>query len=94
MNNVEEEGPIELAYLAAMNRLAQGLDEFFNPGHGGKREKKQTGFALLVFPFDDDDPKGRMNYISNANRETMLAGIKELLASLEGRKVKAPEATQ
>jgi hypothetical protein len=41
------------------------------------------GFALLVFGLGDKP--GRMNYISNANREDMLTAMKELIARFEGR---------
>ena len=43
----------------------------------------EYGFALLVFGLND--APGRMNYISNANREDMLAALKELIARFEGR---------
>jgi hypothetical protein len=44
---------------------------------------KEYGFALLIFGLGESD--GRMNYISNASREDMLAALKELIARFEGR---------
>jgi hypothetical protein len=41
------------------------------------------GFALLVFPLGEAN--GRMNYLSNADRETMVTALKELVARFEGR---------
>ncbi len=71
----EQAGPqkIEPEQYEVMNRLAATLDVIFKP----------YGFALLVFPMGGDD--GRMNYISNAARETMIVALKELVARFEGR---------
>jgi hypothetical protein len=41
------------------------------------------GFALLIFGMGES--KGRMNYISNAERETMTEALRELLARWEGQ---------
>jgi hypothetical protein len=41
------------------------------------------GFALLIFGINEG--KGRMNYISNADRDDMVAALHELLARFEGR---------
>jgi hypothetical protein len=49
---------------------------------------KPYGFSLLVFDMNDS---GRMNYISNANREDMLTAMKEFIAVHEGRR---PEMTR
>ena len=66
--------PISPEYRAMMNRLADALSKAF-PG---------TGFVLLQFPFGGPD-KARVNYISNANREDMLAALKEITARFEGQ---------
>lgn len=58
-----------------------------------KRELKPFGFALLVFPFGDK-PKGRMNYISNAQRADMLIAMKEFIARSEGFDVDTPDTKQ
>lgn len=75
-------GPVEPQHVAAMNAVAKVLSEAFKP----------YGFALLVFPMDDD--KGRMNYISNARREDMLVAMKEFIAANEGRAHPAPKGKQ
>ena len=43
----------------------------------------------LVFPFGQPNGKHRANYLSNANREDMLATMKEFIARAEGRYVEA-----
>jgi hypothetical protein len=65
---------------AAMQMMAETLDGFLN----GDRAPKRIGFALLVFPFDAP-PGARTNYISNADRATMVVALKEIVARFEGR---------
>lgn len=72
---------IESKHRAVMNAWADLLKEAFS-GYG---------FALLVFDWGD---KGRMNWISNAKREDMIAALKEAAATLEGRSHEAPEKQQ
>lgn len=76
-------GPIERDLYAPMNTLARVLGQLLKP----------YGFALLVFPFGDD-PKDRMNYISNARREDMIVALKELLARFEGQDIEPPASRQ
>lgn len=64
------EQPIEPDKHEAMNAIAEALQEFL-PG---------LGFALLVFEYHD---KGRMNYISNTQREDMLIAMKEFISRNE-----------
>jgi hypothetical protein len=73
--------PIADAYREQMRALAAVIDVMFN---GEGEGPKQVGFAVLLFPFGDD-PKGRVNYISNANRADMLCAMKEFIARAEGR---------
>jgi hypothetical protein len=40
------------------------------------------GFALLIFDLEGGGDK-RMNYISNAERATMITALKELIANFE-----------
>ena len=75
-------GPIEQEYLEMMKNVARTLDEIFNPVARG--EKRRTGFALLVFRFGDIKD-GRVNYISNGQREDVITSMKELIARFEGR---------
>ena len=48
------------------------------------------GFALLVFDMNTDS--GHMSYMSNAERATMLAALKEFIAHEEGRMMPASRA--
>lgn len=77
---------IENKHRKVMNILAGVIDDAVQ-GHG---------FCLLVFPFADADGgmKGRMNYISNANRADMLVAMKEFIAHNEGRTARAPKLPQ
>lgn len=74
--------PIQEQYRRMMSDLARHIDVIFNGDKKGLERK--TGFALVVFPFGDA-PKGRVNYISNANREDMIVALKEFIARNEGR---------
>lgn len=69
-------GPIDPKYREKMRAVAEALDDVFRP----------AGFALLIFPLNEPH-EGRVNYISNANREDMLAAMKEFIARNEGRVV-------
>lgn len=79
----EKEQPIEPEYREKMNQLGRFLDEFFN-GPAATKETRQTAFALFVFKFGEGDDH-RSNYISNAERESMIATLKEFIARAEGR---------
>lgn len=83
------EKPIQSAYRAKMNAVAQVLDETFN----GTEMPRRVGFALLVFEFGKSEG-GRVNYISNAERSEMLAAMREYLARAEGRYVEEPDTRQ
>ena len=63
-----------------MNSLAKGIDTCLNGKDEGAR---RTGFALLVFPLDSA-LGGNVNYVSSAERTTMLVAMKEIIARLEG----------
>lgn len=75
-------GRIQPDVRQKMNDLAGKLDEMFNgPLKGTKRK---WGFALLIFPFGDNEGKEkRMNYIGNSNRAQMLVALKELVKRWE-----------
>jgi len=75
--------PIQDRYRKQMNKLARVIDEWFN----GKRKtnrKPTVGFILLTAEFGKIDG-GRVNYISNGEREDMIAMMREYLARVEGR---------
>ena len=75
--------PIQSKYRRAMNNLARVIDVALN----GKRKpnrKPTVGFILLTAEFGKIDG-GRVNYISNGDREDMIAMLREYLARVEGR---------
>jgi hypothetical protein len=83
--------PIQPAYAEMMRRIAGAIDEGFN----GKTGPKKVGFVLLTAEFGKIDG-GRVNYISNGERDDMIAMMKEWIARAEGRYVEtqAGEARQ
>ena len=70
---------------AVMQGLASGIDGILN---GDQEDPLNTGrkygFVLLVAEFGDI-AEGRVNYVSNGDKATMVAMLKEYLARLEGR---------
>ncbi len=81
------DGPIEEKYKAQMVEIARLLDALFNgtPIDGLPRGKKENGFVLLVFPFDEVSGQGRCNYISNARRRDIVVMMKEQIKRFEGQ---------
>lgn len=78
-------GPIQEEQRAVMNHLAHSLDDIFNsPPLPGLPRTKKIGFVLLTAYFGQIED-GRVNYISNGEREDMIAMMKELLARFEGQ---------
>ena len=76
------DGPIEPRYHRHMVKIAKALDELFNGKLKGK--DRETGFVLLVFPFNT--PDGRCNYVSNgADRKDIVVLLKEQIARFEGQ---------
>jgi len=73
--------PIEPRFIDQMNVLARFLDDQFN-GEGVRGHDRKVGFILMVFPFDDRP--GRLNYVSNANREDVITLLTEQLAYFKG----------
>jgi hypothetical protein len=64
-------------YHGRMEFLARQIDHLFNGGDGDLRG--ETGFVLLVFPFDRDRS---YYYVSNASREDVAIILKEQIARL------------
>ena len=83
------DGPIEEKYYKKMNALACFLDDFFN-GEDAGTLASETGFLLIVFPFEETE--GKANYISNAKRSDIMVLLKEQLARFEGQPVKEGHA--
>ena len=81
---MSDHGPIQEEQRAMMNAVAEGLDEVFNPSLPGLPRQKKIAFVLLTAYFGQVDD-GRVNYISNGEREDMIAMLKELLARFEGQ---------
>ena len=79
------DAPVDEKYHQQMVAIAQTLDEFFNEGVKGR--KRQTGFVLMVYPFNDEGrTDGRCNYISNgADRRDVVTLMKEMIARFEGQ---------
>lgn len=76
-------GPVREQYRARMNKLARSIDRDLNGPRRPGREHR-LGFVLLVAEFGKIED-GRVNYISNGERESMIAMLREYLAGLEGR---------
>ena len=85
-------GPIQEQYRKQMNRLAKLIDEFFN-GRRKPNRKPTVGFILLTAEFGKIEG-GKVNYISNGNREDMIAMMREYLARVEGRYLEGSETKQ
>jgi hypothetical protein len=83
MEQTMSEKPIEAAVHKQMEAIGSAIDDLLPEG---------WGFALLMFPLGDR--AGRMNYMSSANREDMIAALKELIANFEGRGFDAPSTKQ
>ncbi len=63
--------PIEKRHKQKMNKIGKQLSQVF-PGYG---------FTLFIFDFND---KGRLNYISNAERESMIKLLEEFIEKVKG----------
>jgi len=81
--------PIQNKYLRGMTDLARFIDKALNGRPKPSRQPK-VGFVLLVAEFGRVED-GRVNYISNGDRESMIAMLREYLARVEGRVPETPE---
>ena len=86
----EQEQPIEQVLSKLMQSIGAILAEALSDHTKATGEK--YGFALLMFGMTDKE-SNRMNYISNANREDMIAAMREFIARAEGRYFDAREKT-
>lgn len=75
--------PIPTEHRKLLNALAHAIDEALN-GPKQPGVKPNIGFVLLVAEFGKIDG-GRVNYISNGERDSMLTMCREYLARAEGR---------
>jgi len=78
---------------ALMKGLFEGIGNVLN-GANCPHDKKRLGFALIVFDVNIGAKAGRMNYMSDCNREDMIAAMKEMIGQLEGRAHEAPAMKQ
>lgn len=69
--------PIEQRYREILQNLGRRIDRVLQMGTG-----KKMGFVLLLFDFGEVKA-GRMNYLSNAERGSMLKALQELVAQME-----------
>ena len=90
MPKLSDHQQIEPKYHEVMQIMGRLIDELLN-GENCPKGQKKNGFALLVFPFGQPNNEHRCNYMSNADREDMLATMKEFIARAEGRYFDAPE---
>lgn len=80
--------PIPDSFRQGLNAIADILDQTFN-GLNRDRDPKIV-FTLMMAETGLIEENG-VNYISNGNREDMIAMIKEWLARIEGRYVEPPK---
>lgn len=73
---------------ALMNAIAQSLDTLLNGGRA-PGEPKLNGFVVLTFQFNAP-PGERVNYVSNADRRTMIEAMKEVTARLDSESDRPP----
>lgn len=66
-----------------VNNVMKSLEEIF----------PDCALALIIAPFKSP-PGARANWASNANRQDMIALLKEMVAHLEGRRHDGPETKQ
>jgi len=85
-----QHGPIDPAFHAQMNALAEVLDDYLNGRDTPKGERK-VGFFLTTFEMS---APGRFNYISNADKLDVRAMLKEIVARIEGRLAETPRTPQ
>lgn len=78
---IEQEQPIEPALVKLMNDIGRIIGAALK--EETKRSDDRYGFCLLMFGLSGNEAC-RMNYISNAKREDMLAAMKEFIARNEG----------
>jgi hypothetical protein len=78
MGHPDEE--ISAAYKRQMQDLAKALDEVFNGPRRGK--DRNVCFTLLVTDFNKS---GRVNYISNGERDDIVTMMREVIARFQGQ---------
>jgi len=87
-NPIEKKQYTKIETQQNLTMLAKTLDLVLN-GPVENIEQKMNGFVLLIFPFGQPEGEQRANYISNADREDIIAMMKEFIARSEGRMVES-----
>jgi hypothetical protein len=82
------DGPAE-----AQRKLMQALERVLDMTLNGDERPGPNGFVLLTFRFGETSG-GRVNYVSNGNREDVLTALREFLGRMEGRAHDAPGTVQ
>jgi hypothetical protein len=77
---------VEERFVVQMNAIANAMDDFLNP------DGQKVGFILMVFPFGNPEPGHQINYMSNADRNDVIATLREQLAYFEGRNLPGGKA--
>lgn len=77
----EKEQPIEPVLVKLMNDIGRMIGAALKATV--KDSGEEYGFALLMFGIEGDE-SCRMNYISNCDRQDMLAAMREFIARNEG----------
>jgi len=77
---MEKEQPVQPEFVEFINKIGRAINKFLNPNPN----EKKYGFSILMFKFGEPNQFDRMNYLSNANREDMIASMKEFIARNEG----------
>ena len=79
------DGPLQQEIESNMRVLAQFLDFQFNGEENVIAGRRQWGFVVMLFPFNEAF-SGRCNYISNgADRKDIVVLMKEMIARFEGQ---------
>ncbi len=81
MSNERQLGdaPVEQKFQRQMMEVATAVDRHFN----GTERPRRVGFVLMCFEFGDNEG-GRVNYMSNAGRQDVIATLRHQLARFEG----------
>jgi len=80
MPNTQE--PVEPEFKHKMIALSKVINEICNGEKKG--DDREIGFCLLMFKFGEGCDSGRMNYISNSNREDMIKAMEEFIGRVKG----------
>jgi hypothetical protein len=75
--------PIEPRFASTMKKIANTIDDIYN-GDDARTPRATVGFILMVFPFGG--PGFRTNYISNADKDDVIALLEDQVKRLKERR--------